>query len=534
MYYDHVPQFNVLFKNDTFLPNDIFMTNDIFNITSIAYALSYLGYLYTEKTDCNNTFFGETLGVLGINKIEYKEYLKDKVIITELGILRAWKLMFENLNNDNRPLLSFEYSFNFLYRLIIKEQERCINAFNNPYSALMTGALLNYLDNPHFEFFRTYYFFIKEKDYFENFLKEYNFGEIYEKFYQQYDISIKEYIEALYIISQCDFEYNFNGIKETKDLSKYSMLMSSDQINDQNSKEKVEKVLQILSFDFTEGKEWSIKTKDKDLDFSLFQEKPLYKLDNNIYAPITRKYIDDQIFNSLIYKIRQLYPKEYNKFWVILGKMFEKYVNYIVSETCKNIKHKFKIIPEFKYGSRKAEKDSSDLYIIDHNNVCVIELKSARPLNSIYQYNNENELETSIEKVIKIPIKQAIKRMNEIVVANKNSELSLDKNYYFLAITLKNFPTHFTNYSEFIPIINNSKIKIKKINNLSIEEFELLCGAIERENHDIFHFLDEYSEKMPSHYSFKNYINSYVKGYPKKFFEELEADVNKFIDKINL
>lgn len=528
MFFDNVPSFDVLFKNDKFI------SDDKFNVTSIAYALSYLGYLYTEKTDCNNTFLGETLGVIGINKVEYKNYLKSKVIVTELGVLRAWKLMFERMNNDNRSLLQLKYSFNFLYRLIIKEQERCINAFDNNYSALMTGTLLNCLDNPAFEFFRTYYFFVKEKDYFENHLKEYNFGEIYDKFYQRYGISIKEYIEAIYIIAQCKFEVNFKGMKETKDCSKYKMLMSSDIINDQKSKEKVEKVLQILSFDYTEGKEWSIKTRDKDLDFSLFQEKPMYKLDNNIYVPITRKFIDDQSFNSLIYKIRQLYPKGDDKFWVMLGKMFEKYVNYIVNETCKNIKYKFKIISEFKYGLKKAKKDSSDLYIVDHNNVCVIELKSARPLNSIYHYNNENELEASIEKVIKKPIKQAIERTNEIVVSNENTELSSDKNYYFLAITLKNFPIHFTDYSEFRPIIENSKIKIKKINNLSIEEFELLCGAIGQENHNIFYFLEEYAEKMSSYCSFKNYINSYVKGCSKKFFDELEIDVNKFIDRINL
>lgn len=528
MFYDYGPKFDFLFKDDTYV-----LTNKC-NVTSIAYALSYLGYLYTEKIDCNNTFLGESLGVFGINKKQYTEYLKDKVIITELGILRAWKLMFEKINNKDRSLLHLKYSFNFLYRLIIKEQERCINNFYNDYSALMTGTLLNYLDNPTFEFFRTYYFFIKERDYFENNLKEYNFCEIYDKFYQRYSISIQEYIEAIYIIGKCKFENNFNGIKETENLSEYSMLMSSDFIDNQESKEKVEKVLQILSFDYIEGKEWSIKTRDKDLDFSLFQEKPMYKLDNNIYVPITRKFIDDQTFNSLIYKIRQLYPKDDDKFWVILGKMFEKYVNYIVSETCKDLKYKFKIIPEFKYGLKKAKKDSSDLYIIDHNNVCVIELKSARPLNSIYQYNNDDELEKSIEKVIKKPIRQAIERTNEIVDSNACTELSLDKNYYFIAITLKNFPVHFTDYSEFRIIIENSKIKIKKINNLCIEEFELLCGAIGQGNHNIFYFLEEYSEKMSSYCSFKNYINSYVKGCSKKFFNELEIDVNKFIDRINL
>lgn len=94
MNYDIIPSYNELFDEDTFkIPN-------LPGINETAYALSFLGYLYTEKEVMNKTFFEESVGVKGINISKASEHLKNKVLIKELGVLSAWKIIFEKLKKS--------------------------------------------------------------------------------------------------------------------------------------------------------------------------------------------------------------------------------------------------------------------------------------------------------------------------------------------------------------------------------------------------------------------------------------------------
>ncbi len=529
MNYDIIPEYKIVFKDDCF---NYYGTP---NITSIAHALSYWGYLYTEKDTSNKTFFEESVGVVGIIKDDKKQYLIDKTIITELGVLRAWKSSFEALGKDGLTSINLSNNFNYLYRLIVKEQERCIREFEETSvkNMLMTLPVLSYLDNPNNEFFRLYYLFIKNRELFTVKYSKQNYADIFSKFEAKYNMTLYEYMEALYLIIMCKCEANFIGLKKTRDLGKYNFLISQNEFVDTNTKNKIRKALDMLSFDYNEAHIWSCATKEEDFNFKLFQEKPLYKLTDEIYVPITRKYMQDQSFNSLIYRIRSLYDSEDKSFWDLLGYLFEEYVEYIFQQAIKNIKYNYKIIPKFNYGWKEGKKDSSDLIVIFDNNVCVFELKSARPLNSIFSYDNEKKLDESIDKVVKFPIKQCIKRTNEIVFSTVHNDLTEDKNYYFIALTLGNFPDHYADYSDIKATIKESKLKIKGLFNFSIEEFELLCGAIEQDRKKLVDYLEEYKQ-LPAHFSFKNYISKKVdKSAKKNYFNELEEDLKKFTDKIN-
>lgn len=527
--YDIIPEYDFLFKHDNFKYNNP-------NINSIAYALSYWGYLYTEKETSNKTFFEESIGVIGINKDDKRSYMEDKTLITELGILRACKLSFQKLNMIERENNSLRQNFNYVYRIIIQQQEQCLKDFASTslIHILMTFPLLNYLDNVNHEFFRTYFLLIKNKSLFTEKYSKLKYGEIFSKFEFAYGLTIHEYIEALYIIVMCKCEYNFKELKKSKTLDSFSLLFSLNQCNNEATKKKVQKALNMLSFNYNEAHKWSCDTEQSDLDFGLFQNKPLYRITNDLYAPVARKYMQDQIFNSLIYRIRSLDDENNRTFFNLLGNLFEEYVSYIFQKTINSISSGGHIISSFKYRIGKKEKASSDLFFVFDENVCVFELKSARPLNDIFCHKNKDAIEKSIQRLIKMPIRQSIERTKEIVFSNANIKLTADKNYYFVALTLGNFPKHYTDFSEIEDIAKDSALTTKGLFNMGIEEFELLCCAIEQGSKNIFEYLNEYQQLFNA-CSFKNYISKKIdKSVKIKCFNELENDLNKFIENIHL
>ncbi len=169
-----------------------------------------------------------------------------------------------------------------------------------------------------------------------------------------------------------------------------------------------------------------------------------------------------------------------------------------------------------------------------NNDVYVFELKAARVLESIYKVDNEDEIEKSILKVIKRPIEQAIDRMNEIVNEEENISLTSNKNYYFISVTLSNFPDHYSDFTRLIEKVKKSNLIISGIFNFSIEEFEMLCDVLVQISKPLKFFLDDYKENYPVHYSFKNYINQFTKGMKPRIFSDLEQEFQEFMDKINL
>lgn len=165
----------------------------------------------------------------------------------------------------------------------------------------------------------------------------------------------------------------------------------------------------------------------------------------------------------------------------------------------------------------------------------VFEFKSARVLNSIFKLDNEKDIEESINKVIKKPIIQAINRMNEIILQKvKKEDLNEFKNYYFIAVSMNNFPIHYSNFKEISMLIQNSNIKIQGCFNFSTEEYELLCDASAKQEKSIGFFLDDFRNNYPDNYSFKNYIRQFNKGINSVVFREIEQELKNFTNNVKL
>jgi len=71
-----------------------------------------------------------------------------------------------------------------------------------------------------------------------------------------------------------------------------------------------------------------------------------------------------------------------------------------------------------------------------------------------------------------------------------------------------------------------------------IEEFELLCRAIENKNSSTFNFLGYFlGDCMICQNQFglfKNYIRRYCNDETLRYFSELENDINIFIDNVKI
>ena len=224
----------------------------------------------------------------------------------------------------------------------------------------MTFSILGYLDNMYSEFYRTYYLFVKMKE--EN-NKDSRYEDIFKKFQDRYDIDIYNYLEGLYVIIFCICEANYKGLKETRCMMHYNFIISSNQIQDPKTKNNVIKVIDSLCFNYSEAEKWAKETIDDIFNFDLFQKKPLYKLNDDCYLPITRKFLQDQIFYSFIYKIRALYGENSKTFFILLGEIFEDYLVYIFKQLVNNSKINYKLISEFEYGNKGKRKKSSDLIV---------------------------------------------------------------------------------------------------------------------------------------------------------------------------
>ena len=124
-----------------------------------------------------------------------------------------------------------------------------------------------------------------------------------------------------------------------------------------------------------------------------------------MYIPIDGTFIENLIFNNLFYKILDIQKdkKEKSSFMSDFGIPFENYVSNLISFTCENNKvYNYTYIPEFTYKYQKNKLKSPDVMIFDSQNnvLLVIEVKSARVLNTVTtSVNTDMEIEASYEKI---------------------------------------------------------------------------------------------------------------------------------------
>lgn len=332
--------------------------------------------------------------------------------------------------------------------------------------------------------------------------KEYvDFNEDHNKYY---GYSIIEYIAVILIL----FAISDNE-KRTIQIDK--KLRLGELLGETCLGDKGKKIVNSLLMNFTETKKWAETSLDKPYEFTHFAAKPIALLnDQETLIPIIPNLFLKNLFTRIKINIEKGYgsnEKSKSKFDTFWGKVFEKYIEYLAIQSCKN-KTEYILYPEINYSGKK----SPDVIIKWRHKILAVEAKAKYLKKSSLFLDKDEELDKDKKRLILEPLEQVHDRIKELLVANTNIDLSGVTEIYLMSVTMGEFPV----VPQFERDIRNRmkkyfKIPIKGYFHFGIAEFETLCGFMELGEYDIFALLQQYYDEMGEEFCFNDFL--YYKGY---------------------
>ena len=340
--------------------------------------------------------------------------------------------------------------------------------------------------------------------------------DIYSDYSSEYEHTITEYLSVLFPI--VDLHIQKNGDKKVP-------VINVDSFSENmKARDVFLEVVKSKTSSMDELKEWCETTIDNTWDYSQLLTKPFVSLGGQFILSLHEDFVINQFFESLFYKIREIYPKEDEQILSFMGRPFEKYVGELAENAVnESVRDDYNYIEEFEYG--KDKKDSSDAYILSGDKLIIIEAKSKRPIFSTYYSNDDKKLMKEIRKVTIKPVNQAIGAYEAIMKSKEREKLSGVSEIYIISVSLLGAP-RISEVQTFVDkeVKNNLGEKLKGYCNLNIEEFEYFCGLF-RNDVDVFELLKDYTSKQ-NYSPFINYIND--KGYNDSNSDFLSDNYIKF------
>ena len=246
--------------------------------------------------------------------------------------------------------------------------------------------------------------------------------------------------------------------------------------------------------------------KNKELD--LFRQKPFFKIKNDIFLPINRKFVHELYYINIFHRLLNLNEDEKKRslFLKNFGIALENYVVSIAHNRMNKTKYNF--YPEMIIVNNDK---SPDLLIINEEKkeVIVFEVKAARIMKSfVDSFLDKENFIKSINKQIEKPILQAYKAVEKM---KKYKTLQLNDNYsfFYCSVTFDSIPMQNTINLE----LQTENGKLNNYINMSIEGFELFIRLITSQDCPFtpYQLLCEYNKQKIT--SFKNFITRIEKFY---------------------
>lgn len=368
---------------------------------------------------------------------------------------------------------------------------------------LLRNLLYTYQDSSLFQYYRSVNIFLDEL-----LMEKYRV-----QFEQAHDISLKEFILICHAINTIYSQTkNWTSANHwVLNAEAFSRLKGFDG-------RKVNTVMNLISFTQSDLRKYSSSEEYFSHNFNFFSNTPFYNMGNGCYIPVDGKLTQNLVFNSLFYRVKKS-SHDKKSFMRDFGIAFERYAVNLTKYIANNSKSfKYTSIPEFKYGI--PEKHSSDAYICFkgiHNNenaVLVFEVKSARILDDVKRLEGSRDsVEKSIRKLTVDPLDQQIKVTSEVVRLNCHPELTRDKVYYFISVSMDDFPLLVGDFDVKINSEALEGLKFGGLYSLNIEELEL------------FSKLTSYDLEWPCTYLLEKYRVDYSKLSFKTFLSRLEKKI---------
>ncbi|MBE4910187.1 hypothetical protein IMZ08_19295 [Bacillus luteolus] len=323
-----------------------------------------------------------------------------------------------------------------------------------------------------------------------------DFIDIHTDFKKHYGYSIRDYFAC--ITALCSKYINKETLSD-------DLITSLEYFQTTILKDIAPIILQPMMFDFDEGKEWAIEAISKPWDFSLFQRKPFFTINGTQFVPVYNRYLEDKLFESLYYHIRQAYPSDDTSFSSFYGKPFELYIQLLLEECIKQSKLPYTLIKEFKFG-KNADK-SPDAMVRLNSKLLIFEAKTRKAKNGSIIDSQEESIQNDLNSMVKGPILQAQKAILKIL----NTEHQYKENFigieeiYIITVVPRRLPYFEPIKTELREEIN-SEINsiIKGYYDFDIEELEMLGNLLAKRKKPIFPILSDYN--ISNQNSFKNFL----------------------------
>ncbi|NOU72533.1 hypothetical protein GC098_14035 [Paenibacillus sp. LMG 31458] len=343
--------------------------------------------------------------------------------------------------------------------------------------------------------------------------------DIKKAFLDHYGYSIKEYLSVVFAL--------FAGFMKSKN----EVIPEWNRANDYFSASKIptiaNSILEELSMTISEGSTWSKDTLDETWNYTKFRQKPILKLENGTFFPINIKYLYEQVFDELYFKIRQAYPGSSTQIFSFYGRCFEKYIEILAQEAIDSSPLPYTMIKEFSFGSNK----SPDVMIRLGSKLLAVEAKAKRLSMDAFISGSKEAIEKDTHRLVIDPILQLHNCVKELKERGHEALHGIDE-IYLMSATLGEFPT-LSPFEEDIrlSVEKGFELPIKAYYHVDIEEFEMFVEIISRKNaKPLFKYLDN-KKKHSNHLPFKNFlISSSLK--PKRL-RYIAKKFKKHIDEIS-
>ena len=194
-------------------------------------------------------------------------------------------------------------------------------------------------------------------------------------------------------------------------------------------KEKINKLIEILSQQAIDLKKWAVESKDEEWNFSKFFEFPFIKDNKENYISISDITLRNAFFEKIYWLIRDCYPPNDSRAMAFFGRLFEKYVQELTESVSQD---EYMYIKEFVYGNTK--KKSSDAYIRKDDNLLVIEVKGFSVLLECMTKNKN--IQKNLKKIFINPIIQADTCLAQVI--NEKQEFKGIHEAYIISVTMDN------------------------------------------------------------------------------------------------
>src|SRR5690606_24802015 len=104
-------------------------------------------------------------------------------------------------------------------------------------------------------------------------------------------------------------------------------------------------IVRSISFTFEEANEELKENYKNPWEFKLFMERPLFKFKDGAVFPVNMKFLEDNIYEGLFWKMRSCYPENDISFQTFFGRPFEMYGQNLIHESCKKSNVLYEVIP---------------------------------------------------------------------------------------------------------------------------------------------------------------------------------------------